>query len=179
MKLGERAALSADKHKAAAAGRASPTAPTARVHTLAACGGASTICYACRRKWSPRRGSLLEGLRLPPGKFLLALKLFELEVSARRAARELSLAYNTVHRLFLSGQQPGRPAFGRGRDGRALRWWSSSGQAGAWGFGQVAGVWDAGAGRQGEGGSGTGRVGRLPPAVRCYGRRFGRSGGAV
>jgi len=35
------------------------------------------------------------------GRFLLALKLFELEVSARRAARELGLAYNTVHRLFL------------------------------------------------------------------------------
>ena len=48
----------------------------------------------------PRKGSLLEGLRLPLGKFLLALKLFEREVSARRAARELGLALGTRHWLF-------------------------------------------------------------------------------
>jgi len=44
-------------------------------------------------------------LRLPPGKFLLALKPFELEVSARRAARELGLASGTVYRLFLLFQE--------------------------------------------------------------------------
>jgi len=50
------------------------------------------LCLYCKR--SSRKVSLLEGLCLPLSKFLLALKLFELEVSARHAACEPGLAYN-------------------------------------------------------------------------------------
>jgi len=43
---------------------------------------------------------VLEGLKIPLHKFVLALKLFELEVPALRAGKELGLAYNTVYKLF-------------------------------------------------------------------------------
>jgi len=107
MKLSELAALAADEHKAEAFLQSRGLLQ--RFTHCPYCGSEHLgrvrrrfyKCYACRREWSLRKGSLLEGLRLPLGKFLLALKLFELEVSARRAARELGLAYNTVHRLFL------------------------------------------------------------------------------
>ena len=57
-------------------------------------------CYKCKREWSIRKGSILERTRISLSKFLIALKLFELEVPVLRAAKELKLAYNTVHRLF-------------------------------------------------------------------------------
>ena len=57
-------------------------------------------CSQCKREWSIRKGSVLEGLKIPLHKFVLALKLFELEVPALRASKELGLAYNTVHKLF-------------------------------------------------------------------------------
>ena len=58
-------------------------------------------CYRCRREWSIRKGSVLEGMKIPFSKFVLALKLFELEVPVLRACKELELSYNTVHRLFM------------------------------------------------------------------------------
>jgi transposase len=33
-------------------------------------------------------------------KFVLAIKLFELEVSSRQASKELGLSYNTTHKIF-------------------------------------------------------------------------------
>jgi len=57
-------------------------------------------CYQCKREWSIRKGGVLEGLKIPLHKFVLALKLFELEVPALRASKELELAYNTVHKFF-------------------------------------------------------------------------------
>ena len=57
-------------------------------------------CYKCKREWSIRKGSILEKTRISLSKFLIALKLFELEVPVLRAAKELKLSYNTVHRLF-------------------------------------------------------------------------------
>ena len=62
--------------------------------------GAKDKCSQCKREWSIRKGSVLEGLKIPLHKFVLALKLFELEVPALRASKELGLAYNTVHKLF-------------------------------------------------------------------------------
>ena len=38
-------------------------------------------CYECRKEWGVRKGSILEGMRIPLTKFLLAIKLFELSSS--------------------------------------------------------------------------------------------------
>ena len=56
-------------------------------------------CYSCNREWGVRRGSILEGLRIPFTKFLMAIKLFELDTSVREAAKQLGLAYNTVYNI--------------------------------------------------------------------------------
>jgi len=104
MKLSELAALPADERKAKAF--LQNRVLLQRFTHCPYCGsehlgrGWRSFYKQCCREWRSRKGALLEGLRLPLGKFLLALKLFELEVSARRAARELGLAYNTLHRLF-------------------------------------------------------------------------------
>ena len=57
-------------------------------------------CYQCRREWGPRRGSILQGLRVPLARVLLAVKLFELDTSVRESASQLDLSYNTVYALF-------------------------------------------------------------------------------
>ena len=57
-------------------------------------------CYGCRKEWGPRRGSILEGLRVPQVRVLIAIKLFELDTSVREAAHQLGLSYNTVYDLF-------------------------------------------------------------------------------
>jgi len=57
-------------------------------------------CYGCRREWSVRWGSMLEGLRTPFTRFLMAVKLFELDTSAHAAAKQLGVAYNTVYGIF-------------------------------------------------------------------------------
>lgn len=62
-------------------------------------------CGQCRREWSARRGSVLEDTRVDLVTFVLAVKLFSLEVSAHRAAKELGLAYNTTHKLFMKIRQ--------------------------------------------------------------------------
>jgi transposase len=57
-------------------------------------------CYSCRREWSVRKDSILEDLKVPFSKFLLAVKLFVLEVPVNRAYRELGIAYNTTHKIY-------------------------------------------------------------------------------
>lgn len=57
-------------------------------------------CYGCRKEWGPRRGSILEGLRVPLVRVLITIKLFELDTSVREAAHQLKLSYNTVYDLF-------------------------------------------------------------------------------
>jgi transposase-like protein len=57
-------------------------------------------CYGCRREWSIRRDSMLEGLRTPFAKFLMAVKLFELDTSANAAKKQLGVSYNTVYGIF-------------------------------------------------------------------------------
>ena len=57
-------------------------------------------CYGCRKEWGPRRGSILEGLRVPLVRVLIAIKLFELDTSVREASHQLGLSYNTVYDLF-------------------------------------------------------------------------------
>ncbi|HPD77673.1 MAG TPA: IS1595 family transposase [Spirochaetota bacterium] len=57
-------------------------------------------CYTCRKEWGIRKGSLLEGLRLPLEKVLMAIKLFELEISALQASKQLKVGYKTIMNLF-------------------------------------------------------------------------------
>jgi transposase len=56
-------------------------------------------CYGCRKEWSIRKDSILEGLKVPLTKFILAVKLFILEVPVNKAYKELELAYNTTHKM--------------------------------------------------------------------------------
>jgi transposase len=51
-------------------------------------------CYGCRREWSIRRGSILLS------KFILAIKLFILEVPVNKAYKELGISYNTAHKIY-------------------------------------------------------------------------------
>ena len=57
-------------------------------------------CYRCKREWGPRKGSILEKAKISLRKFLLLLKLFELEVPALKASKELNLAYSTTHKFY-------------------------------------------------------------------------------
>jgi transposase len=51
-------------------------------------------CYGCRREWSIRKGSKLLS------KFILAIKLFILEVPVNKAYKELGISYNTAHKIY-------------------------------------------------------------------------------
>jgi hypothetical protein len=53
--------------------------------------------YGCRKEWGSRRENILEGLRVPVVRVLIAIKLFALETSVREAAHQLGLAYNIVY----------------------------------------------------------------------------------
>jgi transposase len=79
-----------------------------RVERCWACGGSRVVlvrrmswkCRDCGRERSVRRGSLLARFQPLPRQFVLGLKLFEMEVSALRAAGELGVAYRTAWKLF-------------------------------------------------------------------------------
>ena len=58
-------------------------------------------CYTCHREWSQRKGSVIENMRIPFTKFVLAIKMFELEVPVLQAHKELKLAYNTTYKLYM------------------------------------------------------------------------------
>jgi hypothetical protein len=53
--------------------------------------------YEGKKEWGIRKGSIIEGLRIPLTKFLMAIMLFEPDTSVRVAARHLDLAYHTVY----------------------------------------------------------------------------------
>jgi transposase-like protein len=56
-------------------------------------------CYGCRKEWCIRKDSIIKGLKVPFTKFILAVKLFTLEVPVNKACKELKLAYNTTHKM--------------------------------------------------------------------------------
>jgi transposase len=62
-------------------------------------------CYKCKKEWSVRKDSILEDLKIPFSKFILAVKLFIFEVSAHKAHKELDLAYNTTHKIYTKLRQ--------------------------------------------------------------------------
>jgi transposase len=57
-------------------------------------------CYGCKKEWSPRKDSILEDIKVPFSKFVLAIKLFILEVPVNKAYKELGIAYNTAHKIY-------------------------------------------------------------------------------
>ena len=46
----------------------------------------------------PSKVSILEDIKVPFSKFILAIKLFILEVPVNKAYKELGIAYNTAHK---------------------------------------------------------------------------------
>jgi transposase len=58
-------------------------------------------CYRCKKEWSSRKDSILENLKIPFTKFILSIKLFELEIPVLKASKELNLSYNTTHKIFM------------------------------------------------------------------------------
>jgi transposase len=44
--------------------------------------------------------SILEDIKVPFSKFVLAIKLFILEVPVNKAYKELGIAYNTAHKIY-------------------------------------------------------------------------------
>jgi transposase len=57
-------------------------------------------CKGCRREWSIRKGSILDNFKIPFRKFLLSLKLFEMELSALRVSKQLKISYVTALKLY-------------------------------------------------------------------------------
>ena len=57
-------------------------------------------CWYCGREWSPRRGSVLEKVRIRYSQFVWVVKLFELEVPASKAAKQVGLSKPTVLKLY-------------------------------------------------------------------------------
>jgi transposase len=57
-------------------------------------------CGSCKKEWGIRYGSILEGFKVPIRTFVLALKLFELEISALKASKQLKVSYFTTLKLY-------------------------------------------------------------------------------
>ena len=54
---------------------------------------------SCNCEWGERPGSIIEGLRVPCITFLMAIKLFEVDTSVRKAAKQLRLAYTRLYNI--------------------------------------------------------------------------------
>ena len=52
-------------------------------------------CKSCRKDLSPLKGTRFTRLRISPSQWLSLIKLFELSVSARKAAKDVALSYKT------------------------------------------------------------------------------------
>jgi transposase len=57
-------------------------------------------CYRCNKEWGVRRSSIREGLKIPFTKFLMAIKLFELDTPVRESAKQPGLACNAVYHPY-------------------------------------------------------------------------------
>jgi len=57
-------------------------------------------CARCRRDFHPFQGTPLATMRIPYTSWLLLIKLFELEVSARKAGLQTGVSYPTALRAF-------------------------------------------------------------------------------
>jgi transposase len=57
-------------------------------------------CYSCKAEWSRRRNSILSLVRMKYSEFLICLKCFEIEMTAERCSKELSIYLKTCEELF-------------------------------------------------------------------------------
>jgi transposase len=57
-------------------------------------------CSRCRNDFRPLRGTAFSLIRMPLSKWLILMKLFELATSARKAAKEVKVNYNTALKAF-------------------------------------------------------------------------------
>jgi transposase-like protein len=58
------------------------------------------VCNSCKTEWTRRKDSILSLVRIKYSEFLLCLKLFELELTAKDTADQLKINYKTVLLLF-------------------------------------------------------------------------------
>ena len=52
-------------------------------------------------EWIARRGSILERLKIPFTKFLMVIKLFDLDTSLSESAKQSGLDYSTINHPYL------------------------------------------------------------------------------
>jgi len=57
-------------------------------------------CGQCGYEFSDFAGRWINKVKLPPRDWLWLIKLFELEISARKASQQLGISYPTVHKAF-------------------------------------------------------------------------------
>jgi len=57
-------------------------------------------CKRCGKDIYPLKGTRLSHLRISPSQWLALIKLFELSVSARKAAKDVALSYNTSLKAY-------------------------------------------------------------------------------
>lgn len=80
-----------------------PDCASRRIFVMREGGAARYRCKDCRRRFSLRTGTLLEGSKLPLTKWVLAVGLLRVGLSSRALARELSVsrqaAWEMLHRL--------------------------------------------------------------------------------
>ncbi len=57
-------------------------------------------CYSCKSEWTRRKDSILSLVRMKYSQFILCMKFFELELTAKDTALQLKLNYRTVQLLF-------------------------------------------------------------------------------
>jgi transposase len=57
-------------------------------------------CSRCRRDYHPFHGTSLTTMRIPYRSWLILIKLFELEISARKAGRQTGVSYPTALNAF-------------------------------------------------------------------------------
>ncbi|HSA38793.1 MAG TPA: transposase [Methanoregula sp.] len=57
-------------------------------------------CKKCRRDYSPFSGTPISGLKISAVSLLLLVKLFELEISARKASTQRDISYPTTLKTF-------------------------------------------------------------------------------
>lgn len=57
-------------------------------------------CSRCRHEWGLRKGSILEGTRIPYSVFISILHQYAEDLPANSAAIRLGIAYNTVYEIY-------------------------------------------------------------------------------
>lgn len=57
-------------------------------------------CPVCRHEWGMRKGSILEGTKIPFITFIIIVRLYAKDVPVNDAAHRIGIAYNTVYEIY-------------------------------------------------------------------------------